>query len=105
LNNPVIAGDDLEGYALAAKVDTTLKVHSPVPLHGAECGSISLDGHRGDDSGSSNVEDGHQEEVTVSVDRIPDASLLLARNPASSNNSITTQIIQRLSDLKIFFTT
>ena len=60
MNNPVIAGDDLEAYALAAKVDTTLPVHSPVPLHGAESGSISLDERRGDDSGSSNVEDGYQ---------------------------------------------
>lgn len=98
MNNAAIAGDDLEADSLAANVETTLPVHSPVPRHGAPFGVISLDGHPGDDSGPCNVEDGHQDEVAIPVDRIPDASLLLASNPASSSNSITAQITRRLSE-------
>ena len=87
-NSSSITRSNLKWETLSIEVRVTLPILAPISWHGLPSGLRTLDRHRMDVTGSSNVGDEYQVEVRVSIDCEPNSSFSYTRYPANSSNCI-----------------
>lgn len=95
---PSIARGDTDGQALTVEVGVALPVLTPVYSHSLPAGPRTLDRHRLDVSGPTNVGDEHQVEVRVPVDREPYPTLLSTWYPPVGNWDDSCSVLSDLQE-------